>query len=317
MQRNPLGRRGSLPTVMTFLAVALGCGTGPDLHRMIRETPQGAVFLERIPDHSFQAAHPIKLEPSLIARVLRGVYVQEKSAPQSVFTPQPKPVRAFSDEDVEFLTPLIVTALAEAAWGQRVGFRVVHDPADPASNPSLARTEVTAGILFAYGLSLHVTLSHYRHPLERPDMVSGPNRRLSGTGGMERREVLFLPEAARRPNSYRQSALGEGHLMTLAINYELLGKLPSSMLGPGSTLASQPPVSDAAAKPIEAEKVPAQTGAEPGAVKAVGKDAPVPKDMELEALKSELQSLRERIAEQEAQLQSLKGEKPKPKKSKK
>jgi hypothetical protein len=271
------GRHGLLVAIAAAAVMATGCATGSAREVLIAETSKGTVFLQRIPDRSFQAAHPIKLEAGLMARVLRGVHVQDLRSPvQTTGSTRPKSTRAFSDDEIEFLAPLIASALAQAGWDQRVGFRLVRTPV-PASSPPVSLAETAAGTLYAYGRSLHVTLI---------------------TTGTERREVLFFPEAARRPDTYlRTGLLGEEPHLTVAVNYELLGKLPSAMLeGTGE----EPPL---------ASKSPRQP------TDTTAKEAVPARDAELEALKAELRSLRERIAQQEAQIQSLKGEKQKPKKS--
>ena len=57
-------------------------------------------------------------------------------------------VRAFKDEDIQFLAPLLVEGLARAASDQQVGFRVVQ--------PGML--ESTRGSLYAYGQSLYLTV---------------------------------------------------------------------------------------------------------------------------------------------------------------
>jgi hypothetical protein len=283
---------------------------------MIHESQKGAVYLERIPDRKFQAAHPIKLEPSLLARVLRGVHVQdEKGTIQTLFAAQPKAVPAFSEEEVAFLASLIATALTQAAPDQRVGFRVSHlvSPSYSqtvgagvgSSEPplSLSQLETTSGTIYAHGLSLHLTLTQYRHRPQRPDTISSPNRYYPDPTGLNRRDVTFVPEAARRPDTYRQSSLlADPDLTTLVIDYELLAKLPAQGPAlPASTAARSPVASpsDAAAPAEQA----APTAEELQSVK----ELIIKKDMELEALKEELRSLRRQLTEQEAEPQKSKG----------
>jgi hypothetical protein len=225
-----------LSAIAVLVVIVSGCGTTSPRPVLLDDPLHGMVFLERMPDRSFQAAHPLKQEVGLIARVLRGVYLQ------------PKLRRAFTDEQVDVLAPVIARALGQAEWDQRVGFRL---------------PDGTAGTVYAYGRSLHVTLV---------------------PSGREPQELLFFPEAARRPEAYRETGLvGEEPRLAVVINYDLLGKLPDSMVAP-------PGKTDA---PTTVSKV---------------KD----KDAELEALKAELQSLREQVKQQEAQIQSLKDGKPKP-----
>lgn len=114
--------------------LAYGCAS-PRPEIIIHESQKGSVYLERASDRSFQAAHPIKFDPSLIARVLRGVQLQERTGTiQTLFASQPKVVRAYSDEDVNFLAPLMATAFSQAASDQQVGFRLTY----PATGRSLS-----------------------------------------------------------------------------------------------------------------------------------------------------------------------------------
>ena len=57
---------------------------------------------------------------------------------------EPEAVRAFRDETVEYLAPLLVEGLTRAASDQQVGFRVVQ---------AKAPAESTNGSLYAYGRS--------------------------------------------------------------------------------------------------------------------------------------------------------------------
>lgn len=228
-------------SVMAVMVAGLvsGCEAGPR-QTLLEESPKGTVFLERVPDRSFQAAHPLKIDIEVAGRVLRGVYVREPGAPTWV--------RLLSDEEIAFAAPRLADALLRASANQRVGFRL------PSGR---------GATLYGYGRSLHLAVD---------------------PAGSEQ-EVLFFPEAARRPESYRETGiLGEEPRLSVVVNYELLGKLPASMLAP------------------------AAEGAQPGKPAGPG---PTPRaervgTEELEALKAELQSLRERIAGQEVEIQGLK-----------
>ena len=103
----------------------------------LHESDRGSVYLERISDRSFQAAHPITLSADTMARILRGVVVKESRGFLGILVAtKPEAVRAFRDEDVEFLTPLLVEGLTRAAADQQVGFRVVQisAPINPQSS---------------------------------------------------------------------------------------------------------------------------------------------------------------------------------------
>jgi hypothetical protein len=209
-----------------------GCATGPDVDEMIKDSPRGSVYLERIADRSFQAAHPIKLDVLTIARILRGVHVRDDhSTLQTFFSGKPDALRAFSDEEVTFLTPLIAEGLRRAAPDQQVGFRIAqigipghaHNTGGGvgSSEPPLTLhpRESTTGVIHAYGRSLYLTLTEYRLRAEPANTINMANRRLPDDTGLINHTVLFVPEAAKRPDSYLDARSTD---KTLVIDYELL-----------------------------------------------------------------------------------------------
>ena len=74
------------------------------------------MYVERISDRSFQAAHPITLSSDTMARVLRGVVVKENRGFLGILIAgKPEGVRVFGDEDVDYLAPLLVEGRTKAA----------------------------------------------------------------------------------------------------------------------------------------------------------------------------------------------------------
>jgi hypothetical protein len=265
-----------------------GCTTGPDVDESIKDSPRGSVYLERIADRSFQAAHPIKIGLVTIARVLSGVYVRsDHSTLQTFFSGKPDALRAFSDEEVAFLTPLIAEGLMRAAPDQQVGFRLsqigppghAHDTGGGvgSSEPPLTLHphESTTGVIHAYGRSLYLTLTEYRVRAEPANTINMANRRLPDNTGLINHTLLFVPEAAKRPDTYLDARSTD---KTLVIDYELLAALPVSTGSP----AVPPPV---AAPPPAANQ----------------KGEPAKSEGEIEALRKELQEIKRHLAEQEAE----------------
>jgi hypothetical protein len=266
-----------------------------------------------------QAAHPITLSPGIIARVLRGVHIRDnRSTLQALFAAQPNLVRAFSDEDANFLAPLISTALAQAAPDQQVGFRIVQTglpsysqkagAALGSSEPplSLSPKETTAGTLYAHGRSLHLSLTLYRQRPRRPDTIGGANRYYPDPTGLDRGDVTFIPEAARRPDTYRQPGfLGQPLVTTLVIDYELLARLPEAqpeaLAGTGEGAQPSSQAAGTATKPAEPKPATADD------LQSM-KELVIKKDMELEGLKEEMHSLRRQL-EQQPESQKPKGKK--------
>jgi hypothetical protein len=267
------------------------CATGPDIDDTIQDSPQGLVYLERISDRSFQAAHPIRIDPTTIGRVLSGVLVREdQSAMQNFFTGAPDARPAFSESEVAYLAPLISEGLRRAAADQQVGFRIaqigqprhVHNTGGGvgSSEPPLMLhpKESTAAVIHAYGQSLYLTITEYRVRTEPANTINMANRRLPDSSGLINHTILFLPEVAKRPDSYLDARSTD---KTLVIDYQLLAKLP-----PVST-------TPAAAQPTPPSSAPqAVTGEKP---------EPAKKDADIEALRKELQDIKKQLAEQEAE----------------
>jgi hypothetical protein len=236
---------------LTAITLALSaCATGSDLDLTIHESERGGVYVERIPDRSFQASHPITLSVDTMARVLRGVVVQENRGLLGyLVASKPEAVRVFRDEDVEYLAPLLVEGLTKAASDQEVGFRLVQTGA-PA--------ESTKGSLYVYGRSLYLTL---------PWLIAVHQVRAGGPRGSL--TILFTPESAIRPESYRTARTTDA---TLVIDYDLLATLPAaSDMRP---TAAQPPT------PAKGE--------------------PTQRDSDLDAVRKELEGIKKKLAEQEA-----------------
>lgn len=196
-------RRALVLLIGITLALS-ACATGPELDLTIHESDRGAVYVERLPDRSFRAAHPLILSADTMARVLRGVAVKEdRGLFGNIIIGRPGAVRVFRDEDIQFLAPLLAEGLTRAASDQQVGFRIIQ----PGMN------DLTKGSLYAYGQSLYLTV---------PWLTS-----LSSTGTGPPAlppTIVFTPESAKRPDTYRDARSTE---MTLVIDYGLLASLPA------------------------------------------------------------------------------------------
>ncbi|HKT34786.1 MAG TPA: hypothetical protein VJR03_08125, partial [Nitrospira sp.] len=138
------------------------------------------------------------------------------------------------------------------------------------------------GALYAYGRSLYVTLNQY-HP-----GTDATTTNTSDPNGSSNWTLSFVPEAAKRPDSYVDAASTES---TLVLDYELLAKLPPA------------PVPTASPQPEPALSLPS-----PNAEKA----DPAKKDSEIEALRKELQEIKKQLAEQQAERARSQPQKPAP-----
>jgi hypothetical protein len=266
--------------LLTGITLALSaCATGPELDLTIHESERGAVYVERSADRSFQAAHPITLSADTMARVLRGVVVKDTGGVLgSLVGSKPQTMQVFGNEDVEYLAPLLADGLARAASDQQVGFRIVHvsEPVSPQSGglafcassvrfPGACSSEqplLTEGSLYVYGRSLYLTLTEFRHRLEPGETNSKTAPRMSNPNGLANRTVHFVPESAARSTN-----------ATLVINYDLLATMPAaSYMQPTS---AQPPM------PVKGE--------------------PTQRNADVDELRKELQDIKKKLAEQEAE----------------
>ncbi len=284
---------------LTLLSLALSsCASSPEVDTVINESSHGAVYLERISDRSFQAAHPLKLHQDTVARVLSGIQVKEdQGLLRSLARGQTALVPAFSSDEVRFLSPLITEALTKAASDQQVGFRLIQYGSGFSQRTGggvgssevsdvLTVQEMTRGALYAYGRSLYVTLTEYRARSERPDTVNMPNRRLPDSTGLTNRTLSFAPESAKRPDSFRGKQATDS---TLVIDYELLAsfpEIPAPHSAPTRAESQAPPSN----QPLpETEKQ----------LRAL-EDEMRHKNVELEELRKELQEIRRQLDSQPA-----------------
>ena len=251
--------RSCSPAADSALALS-ACATGPDRDLTIHESERGGVYVERISDRSFQAAHPSTVSADTMARVLRGVVVQDNGAFfKNLVSGKPEAVRAFKEEDVEYLAPLLVEGLTRAASDQQVGFQVIQTgtPAEP-TDALYDRRDSRKGSLYAYGRSLYLTL---------PWLIVESQVRAGGA--VRSRTILFIPESAIRPDSYRDTRSTDA---TLVIDYDLLATMPAA-----------PDMRSTAAQP---------------ATPAKGESTQ--RDTDLDALRKEMEDIKKKLAEQEA-----------------
>ncbi|HET6675805.1 MAG TPA: hypothetical protein VFG71_10715 [Nitrospiraceae bacterium] len=295
-----------------FLCVG-ACATGPQIDENIAtDAARGSVYLARIPDPRFQAAHPIKLDRNLIARTLRGVLIREQQdVLHTLVVGRSNISPVFSEEDIDFLSPLIEQALTRAAPDQQVGFRVLQSgtadysertgAAVGSSEPplSLSPREFTSGVVYAYGRSLYLALSEYRHRPDRPDTVNMPNRRLPDQTGLVRRDVLFTPDVALRSDLAPPKFSSDGFAKTLVIDLQRLAQAPASTDAalPTKAPSQQPPPPSGDADTGDAGEASAFRENELESIKADMKK----KDSELEELRKELGAIKRQLDQQAEQ----------------
>lgn len=295
----------SVAFALACCLLAAGCTTGSRVDLLVRESAQGTVFLDRLPDRQFQASHPIRLDQALIARSLQGVMIHEDTGLLRSLTANQKPtVPVFSGAEVAFLAPAIAEGLKLAASDQQVGFRLIQGSTGGyreragagigSSEPPFRHSskETTSGHVFAYGRSLYISLTEYRQRPDDPDTVNMPNRRLPQPSGLLNRQVLFVPAEALRPDQFAP-AFAEDPANVLIIDYDLLARLPA----PSPTVSvTTPPAVKTEVSPALPLVQPKETDTHTD-LRAIREDLKK-KDSEVEELRKELQDIRRQLREQ-------------------
>jgi hypothetical protein len=114
--------------------VISGCAGGTKL----AHNTNGNVHLEEVADWSFEASHPAVIDQQTITKIIKGLYGNDDMSGSSRMSAGgSKPMRIFSDEDAEFLSPLLAQSLSKAKPEEFVGFRI-SSSAGQALNPPRA-----------------------------------------------------------------------------------------------------------------------------------------------------------------------------------
>ena len=277
--------------------VVTACSTTDQNTKILFDDPRGTVSLQTMSDQSIQATHPINLEPTLLAKILRGIEIQDQEHGLQKFLAGPSySVPVFSDDQIRFLAPLLAEGLRTAAPDQRIEYRVHTTHKGFALESST--TETTAGSLYAFGRSLHVTLSQYRYSPTRTNLNLGDmayRSRPPDSSGLLNRIVLFNPSDAQRSGGFDPPEGGKSTDRFLAIDYQMLQHAPPAAATTGHT----PPQMDRVTSPMR--ESPAGTSASEAPSHTTEALA-----QEVEALRKELQSVQEQLGSQTTKQDSQK-----------
>ena len=284
------------PSIFLALLCVIGtaCSTTAPTGKILFEDPRGTVSLQAMADQSIQATQPITLEPTLIAQILKGMTVQDQERGiQRLLAGRSSPVPVFSDDQIQFLAPLLAEGLRTAAPTERVAYRV--QTTHPGSMLESSITETTAGSLYAYGRQLYVILSQYRYAPTRANLnVNDTAYRMSrpDSSGLRDRILLFTSSAALRSNAFDPPIGKESTDRFLAIDYQLLQQAPAA---------------------ATAEQAAPQTGTSltPGSSVGAGASESQARStealsQEVEALRKELQSVQQQLGNQPTKPDNLK-----------
>ena len=274
--------------------VGTACGTTAPTGKVLFDDPRGTVSLQTISNKSIQASHPINLEPAILAQLLRGMGIQyQEHGLQKMIVGQSPPVPVFSEDQIQFLAPLLAQGLRTAGPDQSVEYRVQATHKGSALESSI--TETTAGSLYAYGRSLYVTLSQYRYAASRTDTRKTSRGQVPDSTGLLNRILTFTPNSAQRSESFNPPTDGMSTDRFLVIDYQLLR--PGSPIA-AATEQTAPQIESVAETAAPNTEALAQRDAEIRTLK----DLVVKKELELDTLRKELESARKQLDSQKRKI---------------
>ncbi len=174
----------------------------------LHKNAKGSIYLKEIADWSFEASHPATIDQMMMLKIVKGVVIDDvQNMSGNMPASGSKPMRVFSDEDAEFLAPLLAQGLSQAKPEQIVGFKV---------SPSAGSgTEPTAGTLYMHKGSIYLTIA------------PSQTRKASG----------FTPSSAARLEKAPSFVALGSEAMTMVIDYQALAKgpMPSSRSTAGAS----------------------------------------------------------------------------------
>jgi hypothetical protein len=241
--------------------------------------------LAEVADWSFEASHPALVDQLTITKIVKGLYSNDGIGGSSRMSAGGgKPMRIFSDEDAEFLSPLLAQSLSKAKPEQLVGFRV--------SSSAGSGSEPTTGSLYVLKGSIYVTI---------------------GTGA---KPTGFMPESAARTEPAPAYAAGGAlDAMTMIIDYHALANTPMPAAMPIAQATPITPIAPImATAPAKAQAVADSAGQETGQDEfmaqklselKIAKEALAKKDSEISMLRKETEWMKRELRDRAEEIQAL------------
>ena len=259
----------SLVGIAACALIISGCAGGTET--TLGHNTKGTVYLEEVSSWTFEAGHPAVIDQLTMTKVVKGLYRNDDiSGSSRMPAGGSKPMRIFSDEDADFLSPLLAQALSKAKPEQLVGFRL--------SSSAGSGSEPITGSIYVQKGSIYVTIEE------------GP----APTG--------FIPEATAHlepaPAYIAGDALGA---MTMIIDYHALAKAPM----PEAMLASTPAKAQAASASVGPEVAQDEFLAQKLSDLKVAKEALAKKDSEIAMLRKESQWMKRELRDRDEEINAL------------
>jgi hypothetical protein len=305
--------RFTLPLNSILLALlcfaGTACSTTAPTGKILFDDARGTVSLQTISDQSIKANHPINLEPALLSQLLTGMELQDRGGGEHNVRGLQTLIEGnaalifpvFSDDQVQFLAPLLAEGLRTANANQSVEFRVVTTK-EGSNRFQSATTETTLGSLYAYGRQLYVILTQYNYnPMQTNLNFAEASHRSQDPldySGLKHRTLRFTPQAALRTDSPDPPTMEKPTDRFVAVDYQLLQqawrnleakKQAARQLESGTTSVA---ASQEAARAAEARAQAAEAQARTAEAQARQTEA---LSQEVETLKKQLESIQKQL----------------------
>jgi hypothetical protein len=274
--------------VVYCVAIAL-MATGCSTTSKIAQSSKGSVHLEEVADWSFEASHPAVIDQTTIVKALKGVYSEDSQNGSSRMSAGGgKPMRMFSDEDAEFLAPLLAQGLSKAKPEQLVGFRI--------SSSAGSGSEPTAGSMYVQKGSLYLTIA-------------------KGA-----RSTTFVPESVARTEALPYTADGMTGMTAHVIDYQALARTPMPAPMPVAKPVVTPMISSSKVKAMPVAQT--FTASEDGQLETQvqltrAKETIAKKDTEINMLRRESEWMKRELRDRDEEIKAIKATVKTPPKKKK
>jgi hypothetical protein len=219
---------GRLLLLALLCLAGTACSTTAPTGKILFEDPRGTVSLQTMSDRSIRATHPIRLDPALLAQLLTGLQIHDERIGLRRYAAgvagelSINPV--FTEDQIQFLAPLLAEGLRMAAPDEQIEFRVQTTYEGSALESST--TESTAGSLYAHGRQLYVILSRYRSNPMRTNLVKGDiayrQQEPFDYSGLRYRALRFTPKAALKADAPNPPTMEKSTDRFVAVDYQLL-----------------------------------------------------------------------------------------------
>jgi hypothetical protein len=264
--------------------VISGCASGTET--TLSQNTKGTVYLEEVANWSFDASHPAVIDQQTITKIVKGLYRKDDMGKSSGMpVGGSKPMRIFSDEDAEYLSPLLAQGLSKAKPEQLVGFNI--------SSSAGSGSEPITGSIYVQKGSIYVTIEEGA----------------AQTG--------FMPESVARTEPAPASIAGDAPgAMTMIIDYHALAKtpmpeaMPIAKASPSTTIASMaasttPANAQAASANAEQKVAQDEFLAQKLSDLKVAKEALAKKNSEIAMLRKESQWMKRELRDRDEEIKAL------------